>query len=77
MDLAKRKRGRPPKYFKPEPTKELPNILRLKKRPGRLDPYGIATKEHILYCRIKLQKILLRAQVKVPFYPAYLVSRVN
>jgi len=67
--VVKRKRGRPPKHRPPEmQVPQLPKAkrtLKLPRRPPRYDSKGIVTKEHILYCRIKLQKVLLRGQLKV------------
>lgn len=63
----KRKRGRPPKnknLAKKIVSSPPPSYLRLKKRPRRYDSLGNVTRSFILYCRIKLQKILLRQTIK-------------
>lgn len=61
--MVKRKRGRPPKNRGNHNT-----IQTLKKKSAsesktarrRADNDGNATRDHVMYCRIKLQKILLR-----------------
>lgn len=35
------------------------------KKASRTDAEGVATREHLRYCRVKLQKILLRRALKV------------
>lgn len=76
----RRKRGRPPKPRPAPAAQEgeqrsgssgggrdgaNERILRIRSRPTqRRAPTGEATREHIMYCRIKLQKILLRDQLK-------------
>lgn len=67
----RRKRGRPPKNksIEGEPVPSPPALLRLKGRPRRYDALGKVTRSHVLYCRIKLQKILLRPETKLSEVP--------
>lgn len=77
--VVKRKRGRPPKKRPPETQVLQPpkgkRTLKLPRRPARYDSKGMATKEYILYCRIKLQKILLRKQLKVAYH--YIILQLS